>query len=423
MVNPEPVLDGATVTKRLLDASSTCTETRLESPTHWHYLHVERCIEFEIYSPRVAITLFEEGLSTERRIVQAERQAHHDLKRDGCRPMISIDLIERAIHDQESLEARLIPWNIGWYHGAGGDSLILDNRSVLQRQQVRWRDFREWQHQSRALRSPQNEAFGDYFWTRRRIDEAGGLRLRPETLPLYVDHTRSSWTQEEALREKRCRIWPERRCLSLDQHANDVQSRLNRYICDAAFAPSTDPSKQDELTTWIKYLSFELWWLENWMEEHQKLQEQHDESWLLLYLMQCVLSDDTAEELASHALAIEQLDQANKDVEEATEAIEAINKVTKSEPWASMITQQEESALVSKWVEALNEAKMRQDLAIDSVDKLSAFSEQHRALDENKQKLDHQEQLVEWIVSQIEGVKYSIQGKSDTIPGASNSPG
>lgn len=173
--NPEPVLDGVALTKLLLEANLTEIEIQSKSSSTKNDENVEAYIKHGLLSPRGRVFMFEESLSLERRILELQRQAHQYLEQDGCRPMIPFSLIKQGIYGPVLFEGQLRPWKDDWCYEPTGNSLILDNRSVLHRQLIRWRDFRDWQYHTHFCKGPKEVEFDTYLTARRAVDEAGGI--------------------------------------------------------------------------------------------------------------------------------------------------------------------------------------------------------------------------------------------------------
>ncbi|KAK2020735.1 hypothetical protein LX32DRAFT_294844 [Colletotrichum zoysiae] len=153
---------------------------------------------------------------------------------------------------------------------------------IFNRQWCRWRDFRKWQNDNRGRDDEDGGYTGYVEWRKDRIRRDYGRKSGAKYLAaIEADSSclRSDWDERQSLRERHRRLYREHNCNGFDDYAAAVKRRLARHGFIQQFKLDEDPKKQDKLTTWIEYLSYECWWLDKYTSDIERLEPHHDKGW------------------------------------------------------------------------------------------------------------------------------------------------
>ncbi|KAL8354467.1 hypothetical protein RB601_004050 [Gaeumannomyces tritici] len=213
-------------------------------------------------SPAVCGAEFAESILRQRR--REEADAYQKLVRDGGRPLYPIELLGKVsasfprgpflgpnnksyylvAGNNGEYQHLLRPWldDIargsyfrGWWGGTKADYPW----GVFQKQQQRWVMFRRWQRDNRDL----DELEDDLSWLKELWDD---------------EQERRTW-QRHYCRE------PGDSGVGFPGYVDAAKRRLARHGFTRSFELNQDPKQQGKLETWIEYLSFEYWWLDQFM--------------------------------------------------------------------------------------------------------------------------------------------------------------
>lgn len=89
----------------------------------------------------------------------------------------------------------------------------------------------------------------------------------------------SGWKVQQSLRRRQRHLCRERGCNGFEEYTFAIKRRLASHGFSQSFDLSVDPDKQDKLTTWIEYLNYECWWLDQYRSTVERLQPAYDEAW------------------------------------------------------------------------------------------------------------------------------------------------
>lgn len=205
-----------------------------------------------------------------------ENRALERLEEQGVPPLYPRHQMHRVRRDPARFEALLRPFNFhppisfnisGYYSNYDGHrALNSEDGAFLQRQELRWRQFRRGQAYNRRLdTTTQGEAVAN------DAEDEGDLRRRhtndlvPGSEPggdmeLYSDLQSRRDHERRFLREQ-----PP--CRNLSEYKLAVKERLLRQGFRVPFAPEDAFLTQDRLTSWIEYMGVEYWWLDQYKKK------------------------------------------------------------------------------------------------------------------------------------------------------------
>lgn len=87
--------------------------------------------------------------------------------------------------------------------------------------------------------------------------------------------------------------------IAYTEYVTAAKKRLLRNGCKETFQPCEDLSRQDPLTTWIEYLSYEYLWYETFKKNTERSQQQHDDAWIALLRSEVLEPGEREEKLWS----------------------------------------------------------------------------------------------------------------------------
>ncbi|KAF2014247.1 hypothetical protein BU24DRAFT_463053 [Aaosphaeria arxii CBS 175.79] len=174
---------------------------------------------------------------------------YNELIRNLGRPVASIETFLHFLIDPAASDEPFLPWC--------SDTTPYGRRSrinnVFSLQLDRWWEFRKWQLANRDTPDADG-GFPEYLASSRRIDEHVGNRKR---------------LAEESYDDDELWLWQgmrERRLLPSEQGFTAYKEAVKRQLAPHNFKRSLqlfkDPRRQTEWTTWLEYLVYEQWCLE-----------------------------------------------------------------------------------------------------------------------------------------------------------------
>ncbi|KAL8383710.1 hypothetical protein RB595_010761 [Gaeumannomyces hyphopodioides] len=281
-------------------------DARLQEALNRGANHIPRALgPPRLRSPTVWGAELAESILNRRR--EEEVGAYHQLVHDGGRPLYPIDLLGDVsasfpsgpflgldnkpyylvTRNADQYQELLRPWldDIArgsyfdeWWGGTQADYPW----GVFQRQQQRWVMFRRWQRDNRDLEEDDNGGFPAYLEAEKRdIKRCYGERAAAERLvELEADPSRLKELWDD---EQRRRTWQRHYCREPDDpgvgfsdYVDATKRRLARHGFTRPFELNQDPEQQRKLETWIEYLSFEYWWLDQFMRAIECRKERGD---------------------------------------------------------------------------------------------------------------------------------------------------
>ncbi|RDA91471.1 hypothetical protein CP533_4594 [Ophiocordyceps camponoti-saundersi (nom. inval.)] len=224
--------------------------------------------------------------------IDDETEAYNDLVSDGGCPLYPISLLEQVCRNAEKYRDMLLPF---WkYPRNSGDAC-----GVFERQLKRWRAFRSWQVDNRGLEDDEDSFPAN-------VERMKRLSAKDEFGELAKTEAKLSWLNHGWLENRRERMWQQRwqresGCNTFSDYVDAARRRLARHGFTQPFELREDPKKQDRLTTWIEYLCFEYWWLDQYTDSIQRLKPHHDRRWQELVDMKITKPHETEESIRTTA--------------------------------------------------------------------------------------------------------------------------
>ncbi|KAI9690113.1 MAG: hypothetical protein M1822_009074 [Bathelium mastoideum] len=186
-------------------------------------------------------------------------RCYHELIRDGGKLVCSPETLDRIYEDPAAYREIWHPWQ-----GDVGVSSP-EGLGVFSRPLARWKEFRRWQRHNRRLITATEESFAAFREEEIRYNESAGL---------------SQMTRHPQFEDIMRKRWPEVRDGTFAEYAAAAQRRLASHDFSQPFQLLEDPDRQDERVTWIEYLEFECWWLDQYAKSvarHEQTQSNnHD---------------------------------------------------------------------------------------------------------------------------------------------------
>ncbi|KAI1321019.1 hypothetical protein F5Y16DRAFT_389385 [Xylariaceae sp. FL0255] len=132
---------------------------------------------------------------------------------------------------------------------------------VFSRQWDRWREFRRRQRITRSHDLASQDNFGPFLDEARQYHELAG---EPEaaTDPDFESIIQDEWKLEQRSRRSLQKRLEEVRSGGLIRLVEDTRRRLSKHGFSDSFDLLEDPMQQCKRTTWIEYLDFECWSLD-----------------------------------------------------------------------------------------------------------------------------------------------------------------
>lgn len=167
--------------------------------------------------------------------------------------MCSLETLESIYENPAPHMEMLRPWHV---QDTGKSP---EDLGVFSRQLQRWKEFRNWQRDNRG--SDTEVTFPVFLDDSRRDFESRGCG-NITTEPYFEETMQRIWQQELNRR------WHERMRLrevpdgGFAEYVDAARRRLASHGFDQAFQLLEDAAQQDERVTWIEYLEYECWWLD-----------------------------------------------------------------------------------------------------------------------------------------------------------------
>lgn len=204
----------------------------------------------------------------------SECWAYKDLVKEGGRPVYHLDHLEDIAAEPERFRSLLRPWIT-----CPDTTHPPDWCQVFEKQLKRWRDFRRWQKDNRNL--PDFTDSFEHFLEKTRLqhrrDKAHHLLYSLEQDP---DSVKAVWEDDQFYRVNRRKIVREiAGHHGFRDYVEALTYRLTRHGLEMTVTISEHPAFQGELTEWFEYLGFELWWLDRYEFETERLRPAMEQDW------------------------------------------------------------------------------------------------------------------------------------------------
>ncbi|KAG6003510.1 hypothetical protein E4U21_002001 [Claviceps maximensis] len=207
--------------------------------------------------------LFFSGESMPTEAMASYIACRQEIIRGGCRPVCSVEELFYLRKNALARCEKIIPWLDADPHPLNRINQII---AVLDDQFDRWWEFRKSQWVNRG---DLDAELGFPYYL-----EALGRKTPSERThsPRHTFQMRHIWRREPAGRQ-----------VSDDDDENAYQEavarRLAPYRFSRAWQFKEDPLQQSPWTTWLEYVSFEKWHLEELLASAESLEEQHIDAW------------------------------------------------------------------------------------------------------------------------------------------------
>ncbi|KAI9768826.1 MAG: hypothetical protein M1840_004640 [Geoglossum simile] len=147
-----------------------------------------------------------------------------------------------------------------------------DDLELFSRPLERWKEFRRWLRHNRGLRTAAEESFTVFLEENRSYFESAGLS-QITARPDFEKTVRGMWQQEKGDLQRERVYRREVRDGTLAEYEAAAQRRLASHGFSQPFRLLEDPDRQDERVTWIEYLEFECWWLDQTAKSVQRREQ------------------------------------------------------------------------------------------------------------------------------------------------------
>ena len=342
---------------------------------------------------------------------ERETDAYNALIKDGGRPLYPICLLDEMLRHPENHEQLLRPWqdNFGDTNKYWSDKHSTTSPTdIFQRQLSRWCDFRDWQRDNRWLEDDDGgypayveswkQHVARHFTRRGAIQELAEIEADPSSL-------KDVWNMRQRDRQLQ-------RNYCKEFHGGDkfadyvdaVNRRLAQHDFTYPFQLKEDPGQQDKLATWIEYLNFEYWWLDQYTDTIERLKPHADKAWQKLVDSKVLRPGETRESVRSSSSLNRQQneqDRAFKAVQRAAAQGRQVYTSTQIDPSRVNIPQEERIRRIN---EALREYIRAQD-RLDSIkrrnDCIGEFVGDTVHLKLAKRDAARHRTLIPWILEQV----------------------
>ena len=195
-----------------------------------------------------------------------EASSYDELIKDGGRPVCPILVLLRIMNDPAASCEAALPW-LSDADSAGRDGEI---QTVFSRQLERWWEFRKWQWANRGIAGG-DRGFAAFFEAKKsKFRRIGAHEVVID--PSFEETVRRLWQQK-----------PELRQLSENQgfsaYRDALKGRLATHNFSRPLQLKNDPRLQDGWNTWLEYLNFEYWWLEQHAIAAEPKERQYRQAW------------------------------------------------------------------------------------------------------------------------------------------------
>ncbi|KAK2743007.1 hypothetical protein CKAH01_18422 [Colletotrichum kahawae] len=349
---------------------------------------------------------------------ELETETYHELVRTGGRPLYPIELIQDVQRQPDNYAEMLRPWQEFLNQARAED--------IFQRQLQRWQDFRKWQNDNRD-REDEDDSFPAYVEREKSMIQRYCLRRsrakRLAEIEADPSCLKSGWDMQQSLRERQRRLCREHGCRGFRSYVNAVKRRLAAHDFTQPFDLDEDPKKQDRLTTWIEYLNYEYWWLDEHTRDIERLEPEHDKLWQELVEKRILRPHETKEFVRTMASPMERQseeDQAEKVVRGTESEAKRIFTLTQKHSKRTRIPQAKRISMLKVCTERLLAAKRRFEQVRSRNNQIGDFIRATFDYDEAQREAARQRILVQWVLNQVALIEAETKpSKSNRVkPGA-----
>ena len=308
---------------------------------------------------------------------------------EGGRPLHSADRLADTAYNSSAHHALLRPWAKDPDASSPNDWY-----EVFAKQLRSWRHFRTWQRDNRGLWD-EDEEFVLFREELRRnfIDESQTKMLEEQ---YFNNLTTRRWQGGHPIRQRRWR----RKYVKEDTSGEGFLGYLKastRRLKHHGFTQHAlyheDAHLQDKWTTWVEYIGFVCWELDNDIDAVERLQSTHDAAWQVLVESGVLRETDTPENAWTNEACSERAQEA---VRADRAVVAAGGPANQTEEQLTSGNETEKSAKSSRLQEA--EASL---LVVTRRRKLmNVFTKKTRRYHDTQRDVRHRKAALEWLMDQ-----------------------
>ncbi|KAG5918197.1 hypothetical protein E4U42_006951 [Claviceps africana] len=315
---------------------------------------------------------------------------------------ISLTDIEKVYKEAREIEKKL---NEMWD--------FADVWSLYKVQFFRWWDFLEWQRCVRGI--PIADGFPQFASVMKRIKETNTHSWPPVTsdeLDKEIKKAFDDYDRDDKLGEAKVGG-------GFPAHVANVKHRLATHGFTRSFQLQEDPQRQDKLTTWIEYISFEYWLQDRLAVIVAREQSQYDAAWKKVVDSKVLDPSETEKDLLS----------LFRDCDESRSRIKW--KLSEARRKVDMLKRGLRS--LSDTVGKLSE-KLRREAIVDTTSDLMKakescrrwevllefFDDTRKSYRKDKLRLERQTVRAQWVLEQLPAVEAELREETEAAdPGLS----
>lgn len=330
-----------------------------------------------------------------------ETQCYEDLVSDGGRPAYPISLMEQVSKNPEDYCQLLRPWQ------KNDPDVGAPDWMVIRRQWARWQEFRKWQHDNRGI--DDDPGFPAFVEASNRCYTRQGTTWQAtwpgRTEQQHTEALRRRWESEQRLRERgRKNLGEDCHDGGFSEHVEAVKHDLAEHGFTQTFQLDKDPKRQDKLTTWIEYLSYEYAWYDQYTRRSNRLKPKYEKAWTSLVNSGVLKPSETEEYLRRIELSFRlsrEEDAAEKAVQSARSALRAVSESAQNEPQSSTSTQSVRLQRTENASSQLNAAEEALGAIRRRIELISDFNAGASAYKDAQWNMKRQMLRLQWILDEV----------------------
>lgn len=349
---------------------------------------------------------------------EEEIEAYNGLINDGGRPLYPIDLLEEVFRDPNTFLETLQPWQFAQQRFTW---------EVFGKQFTRWKDFRRWQIDHRGIEEDDGR-FPAYI---ERKKQSLAREYSPGAYARWLAQMegdpskyRAGWEHAHTSRQHQRVRHRESGSDGFLEYQQALKHRLAQHSFFRPFQLDEDPKHQNKLATWIEYLNFECWWLDEYIESKECLKLKHDAAWQKL-VGSTVLGPNETQEFLRTDESIRRMkaeeEQAAKAVQRTEAEAAKVHALTQKDSGRSRIPEAKRTSMLKTALVKSLAAKDRLKLIKSRNDLITKFVQKASDYEAAKLKVSHHGLLVQWAMEQVPLVEAELthsgasQAKSESL--------
>ncbi|KAK0368110.1 hypothetical protein CLIM01_14527 [Colletotrichum limetticola] len=329
----------------------------------------------------------------------------------GGRPLYAIDLLEVVLNDPSAFVDMLRPWL----------NTSTGNRpeTVFQRQLSRWQNFGKWQNDNRG-RQDNDGGFLAYIekekhFAKTEYTKEAGLRRIAE-IEKNPACLQDEWELHQSLRRRQRYLCREHGCKGFEDYVVAAKRRLSSHGFSQRFDLDVDSGRQDKLTTWIEYLNYEYWWLDQYRNTIERLQAAYDKAWQELVTLDILRPHETEEFLRTLESPMErgsEEEETQKNMEKAKARARDVFTLTQEHPDRIKIPKQRRVAMLQNSTKGILDAEKRVRDVRARNDHITRFIRATSEYVDARKNDALQTELVRWVEDQVPLVTSKMMAQAE----------